>query len=209
MAGNTSSDHVDADRNFLASLHGHVLYFAAFENVVSAFVESITSSNLVPVFFDRHFHPVRAAGFLVAFRKVDHVAIETSVGAFQRDEYREVRDRHPLVVNGASAIKIAILYDGAEGIDAPFGFVDADDIEMAHQQESARWIGHGARGKPRDEESAAGRGLDNLSVDAFALENICDVFCGYEFVTRRIGAVNADQTLKPAERVTFELGEIG
>src|ERR1700752_284266 len=186
MTGNTSSDHVDADRNFLASLHGHVLYFAAFENVVSAFVESITSSNLVPVFFDRHFHPVRAAGFLVAFRKVDHVAIEASVGAFQRDEYREVSDRHPLVVNGASAIQIAILYDGAEGINSPLRFVDADHVEMAHQQQSARWIGHGACGEPRDEESTAGRRLDNLRVDAFVLKNVCDISCGYEFVTRRI-----------------------
>src|ERR1700719_122134 len=204
MTGNTGGDHVDADRNFLASLHGHVLYFAAFENVVSASVESITSSNLVPVFFDRHFHPVRAAGFLVAFRKVDHVAIEAGVGAFKCDENRKIRDCHTFVVNLAAPIEVTVFNDGAEGINAPFGFVDADDSEMAHQQQSARWIGHGARGEPRDEESTAGRGFDNLSVDAFVLENICDVFCGYEFVTRRIGGVNADQTLKPAERLTFE-----
>src|ERR1700746_245732 len=105
MTGNTGGDPGDANRNFLASLHGHVLYFAAFEDVVSAFVESITGGNLVPVFFDSDFHPIGTAGFLVAFGQVDHVAIETGVGAFECDENRKIRDRHPLVVNGASAIK--------------------------------------------------------------------------------------------------------
>ena len=118
-------------------------------------------------------------------------------------------DRHRLVVNGASAVEIAVLHDGAEGIDGPFGFVDADDIEVAHEQESARWIGHGGGRKARDEKSAAGRGLENLGGNAFVLKNVCDIFCGDEFVAGRVGGIDADQTLEPSERVTFKLREVG
>src|ERR1700722_14028288 len=108
MTGNTSSDHVDTDRNFLASLHGHVLHLAAFEDVVSAFVESVTGGNLVPVFFGGDFHPIGAAGFLVAFGQVDHVAIEAGVGAFKCDENRKIRDRHTFVVNRAAPIEVTV-----------------------------------------------------------------------------------------------------
>ena len=209
MAGNAGGNHVNIDGNFFTRLHGHVLHFAVFLRVVATFVDDVTCGDLVPVFFDGHFHSVYAAGFLVAFGEVDHVAIEAGAGTFQRNEHGEIRDRHRFVVDGAAAIQIAVFHDGAEGIDGPFCFVDADDIEMAHQQESARRIGHGSCGKPRDEESAAGRGFDNLAVDAFVLKNVCDVFCGDEFVAGRVGGVDANQTFEPSERVTFELREVG
>ena len=54
----------------------------------------------------------------------------------------------------------------AEGIDGPFRFIDADGIEMRHQEQRARWIGNGARGKARDEKSAAG--IDHYSTKALS-----------------------------------------
>src|SRR5580693_6731909 len=112
MAGNAGGNHVDADGNLFTRLYGHVLQFAVFQDVVATFVDNVTRGNLVPVFFDGDFHSVYAAGFLVTFRKIDHVAIEAGAGALQRNEDRKIGDRHRLVVNRTSAIEIAVLHDG-------------------------------------------------------------------------------------------------
>ena len=123
------------------------------------------------------------------------------------DEDGEIGGEHAFVVNGAAAVEVAVFYGRAEGIHRPFGFINADHVEMSHQQQGARWIGDGTGGKPSDDKSAARSAFENFRGDAFFGENGGDVFRGYEFVARGIGGVNPQQALQPAERVLLNLGE--
>ncbi len=152
-------------------------------------------------------HAGSAVGFFVAFGEEDHVAIEARAGAFELDEDGEIGGEHAFVVNGAAAVEVAVFYGRGEGVHGPFGFVNADDVEMSHQEQGARRIGHGAGGKAGDDESAAGRAFKNFRGDAFFGEDGGDIFRGDEFVARRIRGVNAQQALQPAERVLLNLGE--
>ena len=141
--------------------------FAVFHKDAAAFVDGETRGDFVPMLVHGELHAGRAVGFFVTFGEEDHVAVQARAGAFQLDEDGEICGEHAFVVNGAAPVEVAVFYDRGEGVHGPFGFVHADNIQVSHQEQRARRIGHGAGRKARDDEAAAGRAFENFRRNAF------------------------------------------
>ena len=139
----------------------------------------------------------------------NNVAIQARAGAFESDEHGEIRGQHAFIVDRAAAVDVAVFDHAAEGIDGPFRFIHADDIEMGHQNQCARRIGKRAGIETRDEKAAARRAFENFERNIFLLQHAADIFCGDELVARRIGGVDANQILQPDERLVGDVRNVG
>ena len=104
MSRRPARDHCDVYGNFLARLHRDVLHFAVLQQNLAAFIQREPGRKLVPVFRDQNLDARVPKLFFIRCRQEDYVAIQPRVRALQRDERRQIRRQHPLVVDRTAAV---------------------------------------------------------------------------------------------------------
>src|SRR5713101_5718171 len=106
-------DYRNVDGDFFAGLYGDVMGLAVLGYDFATFIDGVTGSELVPVPGDQHFDASLATCFFIRCGQKNHVTVEASVRTLQRDEGGQVGSQHGLVVNGATAVDVAVLHDRA------------------------------------------------------------------------------------------------
>ena len=203
--GCAGGDHCDVAGHFFGGLNADVPDFAVFHDGFAAFIDGEAAGDFVPVLLDGEFHSVLAAVFFVGFGEENHVAIQVRAGAFQGDEGGEVGDERTFIVEDAAAIDDAVFYDAAEGIDASIWtyrrprYRDAPSRAGRAKDRGRHVAERRATRKPRPGVLSI-----HLGGNAVFLQDVCDVFCGGDFVARRIDGVDFDQALKPGERFALK-----
>src|SRR6202034_2830732 len=208
VARSSRRDYIHVNGNLLGGLHADVLNLSVLQDGVATFIKRKARGNFVPMFFYGEFHSEFSAGLFVTFGEKNHVAVQSRLRALQCNKDCKIRGQHSFVVNRAPSVKVAVFYYGGERVHGPFGFIDADHIQMSHQEQRTRRVGHGAGGKACDQESAARGALEDFRWNSFAFQDIGNVFGGYDLVTRRIGGIDANQVLEPNERFALKFYDV-
>ena len=89
----------------------------------------------------------------------------------------------------------------------PFGFIHADYVEVSHQEKGrAKGLGYVLEERRATMNPRPGSLLSKISEGMPSFVSMAAIyFAATKFVAWRVGGVNAQQTLQPAERVLLNL----
>ena len=192
-------DHM---RNLLRVLHRNVETLAADDPRASALVEREFRLDQLGMVLDQPSHAVVAPLLLVRVGDeddiprqraplVDHVPLEEQHGL-------EMRREHPLVVDRAAPVQVAVLDLRGEGIDRPVRALDADDVHVPHDDDG---LLAPIALEPRDECSAARRRLEQVCLDPGRLELFVQELAHLHLIAGRVHRVHPDHRLQVRERL--------
>jgi hypothetical protein len=199
--------------DLLGGLDAELDEAAVLEQAAAALGDHGPAGDLVPVLLDHPGGPEAAAGLLVGVEHEDEVAGEGRLESRDEAEGLDEDGGVVLVVEGAAAPDEAVAEFGGEGVRAPPGAVDADDVDMGHEEEGRSGAGSADAG---DEVAAAGGGLEDVGGDAVGGEDGGDAAQEGGLVGmgasgaggRRVGGVDPDQIAEEFDGVAGGAGFI-
>ena len=144
-------------------------------STVAALVDRKAGGELVPVFRNKHPNAGVAALFFIGGRQEDHVAVQVRVGPLQGNKRCQICSQHALVIDGAAAVQISVLNHSPKGIDSPSRLVHRYHVQVRHQQQRFRRIGHRRAAQPCYNRTSPGCYVEHFRHDAFLLEDSGDV----------------------------------
>jgi hypothetical protein len=136
--------------------------------------------------------------FFARLRQEDHVAIERHVVPLEQQHDHQGGHDVVLVVDGATSVHVTAVTGRAERGVRPFFRVHVDHVGVAHDEERPLAA---VPLQPRDEVGAIRFEREHLDGDAFLLEDLREIFRGFELAPGRIAGVEAQQRLKVPHRL--------
>ena len=166
MPRNSSRDHGNVKSHLFIRLYANVLRFSILHENVAAFVDREACREFVPMLRNQHADAGVAAAFFVIRGQKNYVAVQPGHRTLQRNEHRQVRRHHALVVDRSAPVQIPILNHGAERVHAPSPLLHWNGVQMRYQQEGLRGIGHRRAPQPRHYRAPSRRHIQNFRLDA-------------------------------------------
>jgi len=143
-------------------------------------------------------HPLGPSRLLVSLGEENDVARERRLGAGEQEEGLELGRGHPLVVEGAASPQEPVLLQGVERRDAPPVLLDRHDVDVRHDEQR---LLPAKTAIADDEAAAAGRGLEELGIEALRAQPLRQVGGDARLVARRVDGIEPHQGLEVLERL--------
>ena len=121
--------------NLLERLDRCELHLAVLACDIAALGQTVLGVDVRIVLVRHELDAEAAVPFFTRFGEENHVAVERDVEAFERQHHHQRRRRIVLVVDGAPAVDVAAVAHRAERRKAPLLLVDADGVEVAHDEQ--------------------------------------------------------------------------
>lgn len=202
-------DDIHSMRNFLRALDGEVEWLSLHDACASALVDRKLGADEVRVIGEQPREAPAPSPLLVRRREEDDVPLQRDLagagGARQQKDSHQIRREHPLVVDRAAAVQVAILDDATERLDRPVLTLDGDDIHVREKQHGS--FGGGAPESPH-EDRARGGGLEELRLDSLLREHRLEIPRQRELVARRIHGIELDEALEMTDGLRVRGGPV-